>query len=267
MNRRVVLAVAVAVLLALSGCSALPMWDEGSDGAPETDEEGVPEADPSAEGGDGPDADYPDGYGPNGVEEPDTALSTHMGALSERQSYMFTYDALITENGSETSLGIVHHVDNDDEVAYQIQNRPNGNVVVYFEDGRAYIRQESDDEVRYNATDQEYTMTDFSGYQYIGPLLAQVEYQDAEVIETEAGTFYHYVSDEVVNPEGILRNTVDQDRMERFDVAIVVDEDGVVRHANFVVEADRDITVTMDVGEMDGVEVDRPDWYDEAADS
>jgi hypothetical protein len=243
------------------------MWDEGGDDTNQTDAEGVPEADPTAEGGEGPDVAYPEGYGPGGVEDARTALSTHMGNLSGHDSYMFTYDALIEQNGSETSLGIIHHVNNENEVAYQIQNRPNASVVVYFEDQRAFIRQEAGGEVRYRAIDQNYSMTDFSGYQYVGPLLAQVDYKDAEVIETDAGTFYHYVSDEVVNPQGILRNTVDENRIDRFDVAIVVDEEGVIRHANFVVEADRNITVTMDVGETDSVDVDRPDWYDEAAEN
>ena len=264
MTRRTLLLVAVVLSLSLAGCSALPMWDDGSPGA---DQDGVPTADPGGEGGDGPDVEYPDGYGPNGVEEPDSALSAHLGTLAEVDGYSFTYDALISEGDSETAVGLVYHADNVDEVGYQIQNRPDAAVVTYFEDGAAYTRIEQDGEVRYNATETDYKMSRFTGYQFVGPLLAQVEYGDAEVVETEEGTFYQYVSEEVHNPDGILRSDVDEDRIERFDVAIVVDEDGVVRHANFVVEADRNVTVTMNVDEIGETDVSRPDWYDEARDA
>lgn len=261
MTRRTLLIVAVVFSLSLAGCSALPMWDEGS---PNADQDGVPTADPGGESGDGPDVEYPDGYGPNGVEAPDEALSSHLRTLSEVDGYSFTYDALIGEGDSETSIGIVYHADNVDNVGYQIQNRPDAAVVTYFEDGTAYTRIEQGGEVQYNTTDTDYKMSRFTGYQFIGPLLAQVEYGDAEVVETDQGTFYHYVSEEIHNPDGILRSDVDEDRIERFDVAIVVDAEGVVRHANFVVEADRNVTVTMNVDEIGSTNVSRPEWYDDA---
>jgi hypothetical protein len=264
MTRRTLLVLALVLSLSLAGCSALPMWDEGSSDA---ERDGVPTADPGGEGGSGPDVQYPDGYGPNGVEAPDEAMSNHLGTLHEVDGYSFTYDSLVTEGDAETATGIVHHADNVDEVGYEIQNRADGSVVTYFEDDHVYTRIEQDGEVRYNATAYDYKMSRFTGYQFIGPLLAQVEYKDAEVVETEEGTFYHYVSEEVLGPAEVLRSDVDEDRIERFDVAIVVDDDGVVRHANFVVEADRNVTVTMNVDEINSTNVERPDWYDEAKNS
>lgn len=273
MPRRITLTVAVAVLLTLSGCSALPVWDDG--GATPTPEgetptetaDGVPTADPGGESGDAPDVAYPDGYGPNGIEAPDDAISNHVGSLVASDGYIFTYDALIREGDAESTIGIVNQADNVDQVGYQIQNRPNAAVVGYYEDDRVYVREEQGGEVRYNASQFNYSMSRFTGFQYLGPLLAQAEYGDAEVIETDAGTFYHYVSEDVYGPSQILRTDVDEDRIDRFDVAIVVDDDGVIRHANFVVEADRNITVTMGVSEIGSTNVERPQWFDEAADS
>ena len=269
MARRTILVVAVVLSLSLAGCSALPMWDDGgppADGTP-TVGDGVPTADPGGEGGAGPDADYPDGYGPNGVEDAETALTGHMDALEATDGYTFTYDALIQQGDSETAIGLVNHADNADGVGYEVQNLPDSAVVAYYEDDTRYLRVEQGDDVRYNSTEFAYSMSRFSGFQYVGPLLDNVEYADAEVIETEEGTFYHYVGEEVTDPSAILQEEVDEERVDRFDVALVVDEDGVVRHANFVVEADRNITVTMDVGEIDATDADRPEWYDEAADS
>jgi len=272
MDRKAALTVAVAVLLALSGCSALPVWNDQGPAPTPTPEpteapDEVPTADPGGEGGEGPDADYPDGYGPGGVEDSEAAVTTHVDALTAADSYIFTYDALVRESDNETAIGIVNQADNTDEVAYQIQNRESAAVVAYYESDRVYLREETEGDVQYNASDFEYSMSRFTGFQYVGPLLDGVEYKDAEVLETEEGTFYHYVSEDVTAPEAILRNDVDEERIGRFDVAILVDEDGVVRHANFVVEADRDIAVTMDVGEVGTTAVERPEWFDEADDA
>lgn len=268
MPRRTILLVAVVLSLSLAGCSALPMWDDDTpgDGTP-TDADGVPTADPGGEGGAGPDVDYPDGYGPGGVADAETALDGHVDALGATDGYTFTYDGLVREGDSETAIGLVNYADNADGVGYEVQNLPGSAVAAYYENDTRYLQVEQGGEVQYNSTAVSYSMSRFSGHQYVGPLLANVEYGDAEVIETDRETFYHYVGEEVTDPSAILRNQVDEDRVERFDVAIVVDEDGVVRHANFVVEADRDVTVTMDVGEIGSTDADRPEWYDEAADA
>ena len=267
MRRTTLLTVALVLSLSLAGCSALPVWDDGASPGTETRTDGVPTADPGGEGGAGPDADYPDGYGPGGVDDPDAAMSTHVEALGESDGYIFTYNALIREGDVETSVAVVNQADNADGVGYETQNRPDRTLVTYFEGDRAYTRHERDGDVAYNATDYEYDTSRFTGYQFVWPLFAHVEYRDAEVVETDRGTFYHYVSDEVTDPQGILRNPVDEARLDRFDVALVVDEDGVVRHANFVVEADRNVTVSMDVGEIGSTNVERPEWFDEADDS
>ncbi|MFT4883561.1 MAG: hypothetical protein ACI8U4_001070, partial [Natronomonas sp.] len=85
--------------------------------------------------------------------------------------------------------------------------------------------------------------------------------------ETESGTFFRYTSAEVTNPEEILGTQVDEERIDRFDVSIVVDTDGAVREAMFVVEADNDVTARMSVGEVGSTNVERPEWFDEADDS
>lgn len=267
MTRSTLLTVAVVLSLSLAGCSALPMWDDGGSSVPGTETDGVPTPDPGGEGGTGPEADYPDGYGAGGVDDPEAAMSAHLSALGDSEGFVFTYDALIREGDSETSIGVVNQADNADRVGYEIQNRPDRTLVTYFEDDRAYTRQERGGDVTYNVTDYEYDMARFTGYQFVAPLLASVEYRDAEVVETDEGTFYHYVAEEVTDPASVLRNRVDEERIDRFDVALVVDEQGVVRHANFVVEADRTITVSMDVGEIDSTDAERPDWFDEAEDS
>lgn len=271
MKRRALLGVAAANAAALAGCSALPMWDENGDrdGPQETEGRDAPEADPGGEAGDGPeDADYPEGYGPDGVGDPDAAIAGHLEALLDVETYAFDYEGMIVEGDAEQSIILTHRADNDAEVGYQIRDTGSGAEVQYFEDQRVYVRRQTDDGEEYDSGDYEYTMESFTGRDAVGPLLANVEYGDAEVVEEDGETYFRYVSEEVLNPAGVLRQgEVDEDRIDRFDVAIVVDGDGVVRHSGFVVEADRDITVETVVSGIDELSLDRPDWYDEAADA
>lgn len=280
MDRRVALTVAVALFLALAGCSALPIWDETGGATPTPDSgsetptvtptptESVPDADPGGEGGDGPDdASYPPGYNASGVSDPGTATAAHVDALISYPNYLFTYQSRLETSEGNSSFTYTTAADNEGEVAYIVRDTSQGPQAAYYEDDRVYVRDETGDETRYNSTDREYNMEEFSGVQFIGPLLGAVEYNDAEVIETESGTFFRYTSTEVTNPEEILGTQVDEERIDRFDVSIVVDTDGVVREAMFVVKADNDVTARMSVGEVGSTNVERPEWFDEADDS
>lgn len=282
MDRRVALTVAVALFLALAGCSALPIWDDtgGADTTPDagtatptgtptpTPTESVPDADPGGEGGDGPeDASYPPGYNASGVADAGTATAAHVDALLNYPNYLFTYQSLLETSQGNSSFTYTTLVDNEEEVAYVVRDSSQGAQASYFEDDRVYIRDETGDETEYNSTDRPYNMEEFSGVQFIAPLLGAVEYNDAEVIETESGTYFRYTSAEVTDPEEILGTEVDEERIDRFDVSIVVDSNGAIRAAMFVVEADNDVTARMSVGEVGSTDVERPTWFDKADDS
>jgi hypothetical protein len=278
MDRRVALTVVVALCLSLAGCSALPVWDDGGNTTPEagpdtptatpTPGDSVPEANPDGESGDGPsEADYPPGYNASGVSDPGTATAAHVDALISYPSYLFTYQSRLETAEGNSSFAYTTAADNEGEVAYIVRDTSQGPQAAYYEDDRVYVRDETGEETQYNSTDREYNMEEFSGVQFVGPLLGAVEYNDAEVIETESGTFFRYTSAEVTNPEEILGTQVDEERIDRFDVSIVVDSEGAIREAVFVVEADNDVTARMSVGEVGSTNVERPEWFDEADDS
>jgi hypothetical protein len=280
MDRRVALTVAVALFLVLAGCSALPIWDEngGANSTPDSETgtptvtptpiESVPDADPGGDGGEGPgDASYPPGYDTGGVSDPGTATAAHVDALVSYPSYLFAYQSRLETAEGNSSFAYTTAADNEGGVAYIVRDTTQGPQAAYYEDDRVYVRDETGDETRYNSTDREYDMEEFSGVQFVGPLLGSVEYNDAEVIETESGTFFRYTSARVTNPEEILGTQVDEDRIQRLDVTIVVDSAGVVREAMFAVEADNDVTARMSVGEIGWANVERPEWFDEADDS
>ncbi|MFT4885756.1 MAG: hypothetical protein ACI8U4_003284 [Natronomonas sp.] len=276
MDRRVALTLVVAVFLPLAGCSALPIWDDTGEATPDsgtatptvTPTESVPDANPGGEGGDGPeDASYPPGYNASGISDAGTATAAHVDALLNYPNYLFTYQSRLETEQGNTSFTYNTIVDNEGEVAYVVRDTSQGAQAFYYEDDRVYVRDETGDDTRYNSSDRQYNMEEFSGVQFIAPLLGGVEYNDAEVIETDSGTYYRYTSAEVTDPESILGTEVDENRIDRFDVSIVVDSEGAIREAVFVVEADNDVTARMSVGEVGSTTVERPTWFDEADDA
>ncbi len=271
MDRRLVALLVAGCLVGLAGCGLLSGGDSGTtptQPTPTASQPGdVPEADPGASEGEGPASSYPPGYTATGVGDADTAGATHVDALVASSSYIFSYDALIQEDDANTAFSYQVLVDHEATRAYVIQDSATGNAVAYFEDDQRYLRTERNDAVQYNSTAYPFTPSEFTGFQFIQSVLDGVEYGDAEVIEADEGTYYRYVSRDVTDPNVILRNDVDESRIDRFDVSIVVDESGIVRHAKYVVEADREISVTMGVSERGSTTLDRPDWYDDAATS
>lgn len=284
MRRRALLVAVLVLSVSLAGCSALPVWDDGNGNAtpdsptptatPDggtptgTPSDSVPTADPGSDPGDGPtDVDYPDGYGPDGVTDPTTAASTHLDGLAGTDGYIFSYDSLIQEGEANTTFTYQQIVDREDELAYVIQDTGQASQVSYFEADRVYLRVESDGEAQYNASDRAYNISEFSAIQFVGPLLANVEYGDATVEETDQGTFYSYASENVTNPGAILRSDVNRSDIDRFETNIIVDERGIIRRAAFIVEADRTISVQMGFGEVNSTNVERPDWFEQANDS
>ena len=271
MDRRVAVTVAVASLLLLAGCSAL--LDGDASGAPETS---VPTETPTADApgptldgqsGDDSDAEYPTGYGPDGIANRSIVVQRHVAALVDYDSHIFSYNGFVEAGNDSASYTFQQPVNHSSEVAYTIEDGAGFTRVSYFEADRRYVRYESDGEVTYNRTDRAFERGDFTGSQFVGPLLLFVEYGKAEVIEADGETVYQYESTDVLNPDAILRSDLNEERIERFNVTIRVDENGAIRQASFRVEADRSVSVTMGVSELGSTNPDRPEWFEQARDS
>lgn len=271
MDRRFLLAGAVVALVVLSGCSALPLWDDGPAPTPtptETPAEDPPEADPSGEEGDGPeDVEYPAGWAPDGLNASETAIANHIETLSGYDNYFFRFDTEIRDGGEQQEAFVYFlSVDNENERASVVTDDGGVQRVAFYEGDSEYIRVDDGDEVRYDRNDWEFGATQFAGVQFVGPMVANVEYGDAEVVETDNGTFYRYVSEEVTNPSAVLRGEELDDEIASFEVSLVVHEDGSIREAGYVVETERgaEIRGIATVGGVGDVSIERPDWVDEA---
>ena len=266
---RPVVAAAVVVVVSLAGCSVLL----GDGGAGPSTATPIPEPTATATPTPTPEPaafDYPDGYGPGGVADATTAAETHAGTLAGYDSYRVRFDRLVgAGNGTSGRLSYRLSVDQADETALEI--REDGIVTrrQYYEDDRLYVKLETPNGERYNATDAPFAPEAFGGGEFIYPLLGAVDYGTPERVETDNGTVYRYRSEQVTDRGAIVPGNVVDEGIRRFDVQLLVHEDGYVRGARYTVVTEEG-TELQGVAVVDSVgdeRVERPAWYDRAAEA
>jgi hypothetical protein len=265
MDRRAAAMVAAIVLLSLAGCSALPVWDDGQP-EPTATPTTTPAPTPTPE--DLTSADYPDGYGPEGVEDPEAAVASHVRTLTGYESYRFRFDVGVgSGNGTEDAFVYLVRVDRADRQAVEIRDEGDVTQRQYYEEDRLYLRRDVDDETTYNATDLGFDGERLTGEQFVAPLIQNVEYGRPTRVETDNGTIYRYTSENVTDPGAILPADTTGGEIADFTVELLVHEDGYVRGARYVVitEDGTELGAVGVVDEVDEVDVTRPDWYDRAA--
>jgi len=263
MNRRVVATAAVVALVSVAGCSALPVFDgPGSTptATPSPAADGTPTAAP---------IEYPEGYGATGVVDADAAAANHVRALSGYDSYRYRFDVGVG-NGTGTADAFVYllRVEHTDQQALEIRDDGDATRFQYFETDRLYLKLEAGENVTHNSTVRRYVRERFSGIQFLAPLFDHVDYGGPDVRETENGTYYRYRSEAVTDGAAILPADVTDEDIASFDVTLVVHEDGSVRAARYDVVTERDthLSALATVEAVNDTSVERPDWFERAAD-
>ena len=265
MDRRVVVTTAVVVVVLLAGCSVL-LEDDGSTPTPSPAGTATPTETPTPVPPE--EREYPDGYGPNGVEDPETAAETHVDTLSGYGTYRFRFDVKVSDgSGADDAFVYLASVDGRNETALEIRDDGTVTRYQYYENERVYVRVVSGDEETYNATDQPFEPGLLAGSQFLDPVLEHVEYGEAEPVSTGNGTVYRYNSERVTDPAAILPANSSEGEVESFEVELLVHEDGYIRGAKYAVvtEDGSGLEAVAVVDSIDEETVTRPDWYDEAA--
>jgi hypothetical protein len=268
MDRRLVVTVAVVAVVSLAGCSALPVFD-GPGATPTTTpiaDTPTPDGTPTATA---EPLEYPDGYGASGVVDPVAASLTHERTLAGYDSFRFRFDVGVgNESGPTDAFVYLLRVDHTDEQALEI--RDDGDIAryQYFESDRLYVKLEVEDDVSYNSTDLQYVRERFSGTEFLTPLFEHVDYGGPDIRRTDNGSFYRYRSEEVTNASAAIPAGVTNEGIESFNVTLVVHEDGSVRAVSYTVVTEQDtrLTALATVEGINSTSVERPDWYDAAAD-
>ena len=252
---------AVAAVVLLAGCSML-LGGDGATPAPSATPTDTPTPVPLEE------REFPDGYGPDGVENAETAATTHVETVTGYDSYQFRFDVRVS-GGNGTDDAFVYLTSVDQENGRALELRDDGEVTryQYYEDDRVYVQVVSGDEETYNATDQQFGRARLAGNQFLDPLLKYVEYGEAEPVSTDNGTVYRYTSERVTEPGTILSADISEAEIRSFEVELLVHEDGYIRGAKYVVvtEDGSGLEAVATVDSIGEEAVTRPDWYDEAA--
>lgn len=296
--RRALAAAAVAALLVLSGCAALP-WDgtgtpgeKPPSGAPDSPTgTAIPEqtATPVATPSDAPrgtptatpdvptatpastDSPYPPGYASRGIPGPERAARAHVDALTGRESFAVAYNGtILTSNGTTASIRSVQAVDADDGRVHVVANfSDRGTLAQYFENGTLYERRDppGENNTEYAVREVNYTVERFAGGRLVAPALDEAHYGGVSVVERDDRTFYRYRASEVGDPKPLLGQGVRRDQVATFDAGVVVGADAIVRDVDYratVVRPGPDarLFVRVRVGGIDATDVDRPSWVD-----
>jgi len=265
MDRRALLTVALALLALSAGCSVL-IGDDGSTATPPSAQEPTPTEGATAT----PPADrsYPDGYGPDGVADPDVAAENHVETLTGVDSYRFRFDVGVSGgDGTDDAFVYLASVDRRNETALEVRDDGDVTRYQYYEDDRLYLRLVVGEEETYNATDEPFAPERLTGDQFLRPLLGNVEYGGAERVESDDCTGYRYTRERVTDPAAIIPTNATEDDVESFNVELIVHDEGYVCGARYaVVTTDGSGLEAVSVVKNVGAEtVTRPDWYDEAA--
>jgi hypothetical protein len=270
MDRRVVATVAVVALFSLAGCSALPVFDGPESTAPATSTPTTtPTVDRSPTATPAPLA-YPDGYGARGVLDGEAAVESHQRALGGYDSYRFRFDVGVgNESGTTDAFVYLVRVEPAAERALEIRDDASITRFQYYENDRLYLKVEVGDAVTYNSTDLAFPRGRLTGIQFLVPLFEHVEYGGPTIRENENGTFYRYRSETVTNASAIIPANVTNEEIDSFDVSLIVHEDGPVRVVRYEAVTTRgtELSVLATVEGINGTAVERPDWYEQAADS
>jgi hypothetical protein len=221
-----------------------------------------------------PSQSFPAGYSESGVTDAETALSSHVGSLADRRSFIVDIDgSVVTSNGTQ-ALRQLQSVDIADDRALVAVNGTSGvERTSYFGDGKRYLRVDppGENNTRYNVTNATLDPRGFTGSGFLAPVLTNASYGEATVNETANGTFYSYSATSVDRSafRTLLGPSVDPENVTRFDAGIVVDEEGVVRRMGYRAVVDRGddelvVSVALQTYAIDEVDISPPPWLDEA---
>ena len=278
---RPLLAVTMAALMLTAGCSFL-----GGGGTPTADtDEPTPTGTPTATATPTatetpsptptPTTQYPAGYGADGVENATAAGIAHTEALLDRDSFIVAINGSVLADNRTASVQQLQSVDLvRGRALVAVNDSERVERVTYFANGTRYARvAPPDGNVSYNATDAPLQPRTFTGISFIGPALTNVTYGEANVTETDEGTFYGYRAASVNRSafRNLLGPSVDPENVTDFDAGFVV-EDGIVRRLSYQAAVERgNETIIVDVRlrtyAVDEVEVSPPPWLDEARES
>lgn len=250
MVTRSTLAVSLVVVVLLAGCSGLV----GDDGA-----------------GDPEDFEYADGFSADGVTDGTAARESYATAVQSEDSYTAEYTLDNDTGEGQTVFEATYRADFEGELGYQrfdVDDDGDESVIeLYYADGEIYFRIDpSNDDETSGVEEREFNADELTVTEPIRPLLTNETEYETRVDERHGTEVAVYEASDVGNASH-LYGEADAD-VTAFQAQFAVDSDGVIHTAEYelTVEADgetKTLTMTFELSDLGGTEVDRPAWVDE----
>lgn len=262
MASRTTLAVSLALIILLAGCSGL-IGGEGSNGSEE-----VPD-DPE-------EFDYAAGFAADGITDGAAALGSYDSAVQATGSYSADYGYVVETDDGDTEVDAEYRVDFEAEQARQevtfASPDTNASTHIYYEDDRRYSLGEFEGERGDVAVEDEaFPPEELTASEAIEPLLLNATDYDAAVDERNGQSVVVYETSDIDGAGGVL-GVDDPDNVSSFDATFTVDSDGLIHVANYelvylVDGEERTVTMEFELSAFGETTVERPDWADDADES
>jgi hypothetical protein len=283
--RRAFVAVLLAALVLLSGCSLLggggTPTSDASPGSPTATPAGTPTPTGTATPTPSPTATptpppRPEGYGSSDVTNATTARVEHTDGLLARSNFTLAYVATVRTPNGTASISLLQGVDTAgdgprvvaDTVLGATGDRGNGSRrrTRYYANGTEYIRVAgAGGNVSYGTVNRTLPGSTCVGLQYVSPAATNVSYERGERFTRNGTTYVRYHAEEIDDPGALLSSRVRNGSVTGGNVTLVVDSAGVVRSIDYRATVERDgrairYRVQFGVSRLDGTTVRRPDW-------
>lgn len=264
-------AIALVALIALSGCSLLP-------GGPASDAANTTGT-PGGVNGSGDDAGthtgeftYPDGYAPSGIADSQAALESHTVGLLAAESFIFRFNGTAVSNGSTISVSVLQAANASSNNAYVITEISGfGSRTRYYSNDTVFVRTDppGENNTNYSSSQVNYSLSQFTGRDAVGPLLRYVEYGDGEILRRENDTFVRYRANRLTNVPAVLGDRVSPENVTEFRAAILVDDEGIVHRLAYQATIERgnrtlQVDLRLNVLGTGSTTVEDPDWIERA---
>ena len=258
MRRERVAVLVIGLAVVLAGCQFIPVDDGTDDGAT-----------PTAEPGETPavaDAAMPPGIDDSGVTDADALLSAHAAAL-EGESTTVGIDFQLTIDGEGDRAALEGKTDPGSDRGWMRVDLREGVGEYYTEGETTYEKVTADGTTRYTTTDDVSAIPDqprFGADERIGDAIDAGNWTATGVTEHDGTDLIRFEAVEIEVPV-----VDDPDATVEASGELLVDEYGVVHHAEIYTEVEADgetveygIEVTL--SEIGSTTVEEPDWTEHA---
>lgn len=257
MRRQVVIAIALAAMIALAGCSGI-LGDGNQTTTPEETTTEAPET-----------VNYPDGFNETGVTNTTEATKNHLNGFEDAGSWHVVYDAEFNQEGQDAvtvrETRTVEVTENETQELTTV-DAPNAQQEMFANATHTYRMMTQENQSFYSFQKQGMNTARSTYSDMFVSFLGSIDYEQQSTSEQDGQTFITYEGVELTEDNQLEQGN---QTVENLQSTLVVDEEGLIHEFTFegdVVQDDgtNQVSFSVTFSDVGSATVDEPAWLDEA---